>query len=221
MSLLVYKFHAAITEFPEDSWREFEILSNATLTQLAAAVMAAFEIKPKFDWYIEDKDRRYEQVIPFTNEFMQRGFEMRETDPAFVLLQDFNFPRSRKKLLMRYNKNSIWDFSIRYMGKRETARLENSYTLPLFTGGKGGPHMESADAVTAKEIMKLQKAGTDTSRDCTLTIFMGQRDNKWRYDSFDVDNLCETFRDACIRNEFAYRGYNPDVWYGYASPDAR
>lgn len=220
MNPVAYKFHASIDEFPDDSWREFEVLSNGTLTQLAASVMAAFQIKPRHSWYLHDGERQFEHVIPYTDKQWKGRCLIKPTDPAFILLEDLKFPRTKKTLRMRYNYTLRWDFTIEYLGKRTLGPLENSYSQPLFIDGRGGSYMEGVDAAYAREIMLRQKAGDDTSKDLKLAFFVSHRDTGWKYDQFDIAQVRDEFRDNCLRNEFAYRGFKPDVWYGYACPEA-
>lgn len=212
MKPTVYKFHAALTAYPDDCWREFEILSTSTMGELGATVLAAFEASGKPPWFLDDGREYYEYLMPDDDFHWAHYADRKPIDPEYVQLAELRLNRT-KELILHYDLERRWAFRIRLMGTRRVRNEETSYSFPEFLDGKGGPMMEQYDAEFMQELVADQKSGLDTREDIRYRMLLDSGDLDWRYDVFDREKFELDFRDEYIKTELICRGFGPETWY--------
>ena len=138
--------------------------------------------------------------------------DRKPTDPDYVQLTELRLNRT-KELILRYDLQRQWEFTIRMIGTRHVANEETSYSFPEFLDGQGGRILESYEADFIQKMAMAQKAGMDTAADIRFQLLLDDDDLKWRYDTFDRKKFELDFRDEYIKTELVCRGFGPEVWY--------
>lgn len=205
-SVDVYKYRAAVQAYPKDAWREFEILSCATVGQLGAAVLAAFESLAYRLWYIMWNDVRYEYVFPELTG--SNDDESEPVCPDFVTLRDM-FLLPGDVLMMKYDNSMNWDFDIELLSIRHAEITDQYLLFPRLTAGVGGRMTENVRPQEMAHIIARQRAGNQTLEDPAFAEIWHQLDGEWT-NTFGMDPLAAQFRGRAKLIELGYQDLHPE-----------
>lgn len=206
-SVDVYTFRAAVQAYPEDAWREFEILSCATVGQLGACVLAAFESLAYHLWYIMWNDVRYEYIFPESADFCDEE-ESEPVSPDFVTLRDM-FLLPGDTLVMKYDSGANWDFDIELLDIRHAEMTDQYVPFPRLTSGAGGGMIENVSPQEVARIMAHKRAGKELQEEPRLTDIADEIDGEWT-NAFNMALLADRFRASAKLIELGYQDLHPE-----------
>lgn len=186
----IFTFRFESAQFPHDFWREVEITSEATVGDLATAVLAAFDTEPDHLWSLFHKGFKYYHYPDDDNPYYGR----KEAAPVHayeITLGELGL-RARSRLEMKYDYFTPWYFNLRVVASRPQTEHDDSADYPRLIAGDGMPLVDSFPMELNWAINNDLKHGRNLKDDNVITAYIDDVD-EYVFPEFDLEEAVKKF----------------------------
>lgn len=199
----IYRFRFQVSEFPEDCWREVELWSEATIGDLAGAVLAAFDSYAGHLWNISYQDYRFYHYEEDADFYYRMRKPVHPVHAYSITLGELGL-RKRSKMQMEYDYGTTWNFTLRVVDWREANKNDKKESYPKLVAGHGGPMLEDIPTYVAYDIIQCRANGTSMEDNQEIMDYIGDYFEDFEYPDFDLKVMSKDFQEVANQYSLHY-----------------
>lgn len=187
----IYTFRFESAWYPDDFWREVEITSEATVGDLAGAVLASFDTDPDHLWSVYHNGFKYYHF----DDDDQPGYERKPANPirAYDITLGELGLRVRSKMEMMYDYGTTWYFNMRVVGSRPQTPKDKPGDYPRLIAGHGRDLLDDMPMDVIYEIQEGLDSGEDLEKNEYIMGYIGDWYDEWEYPEFNLEEAQKRF----------------------------